>query len=51
VLDLAGIPLVNQDVEDAGEPAPVTAFRQVIAMADAVLVATPRVQHMASQVS
>jgi chromate reductase len=45
MLDLADIPLFNQDVEDAGEPASVAFFKQAIAMADAVLVATPEYNH------
>jgi chromate reductase len=45
VFDLADIPLFNQDVEDAGEPASVAAFKQAIAIADAVLVATPEYNH------
>jgi NAD(P)H-dependent FMN reductase len=42
---LAGIPLYNQDVEDAGEPASVVAFKAAIARADALLVATPEYNH------
>jgi chromate reductase len=45
VFDLADIPLFNQDIEDAGEPAPVTAFKAAIAGADAILVATPEYNH------
>jgi chromate reductase len=44
-LDLAGIPLFNQDVEDAGEPAAVASFKQAITAADALLVATPEYNH------
>ena len=43
--DLSDIPLYNQDVEDAGEPASVVAFKQAIAGADALLVATPEYNH------
>ena len=42
VFDLDDLPLYNQDVEDAGEPASVVAFKQAIAQADALLVATDR---------
>jgi len=45
VFDLAEIPLYNQDVEDAGEPPPVVAFKRAIAEADALLVATPEYNH------
>jgi chromate reductase len=43
--DLEGIPLYNQDVEDAGEPAPVVALKAAMARADALLVATPEYNH------
>lgn len=43
--DLSDIPLYNQDVEDAGEPAAVVAFKAAIADADALLVATPEYNH------
>ena len=42
--DLGAIPLFNEDVE-AGVPEPVLAFRQAIARADAILVATPEYNH------
>jgi chromate reductase len=45
VLDLAAIPLYDQDVEDAGEPPPVLALKRAIAEADALLVATPEYNH------
>jgi chromate reductase, NAD(P)H dehydrogenase (quinone) len=45
VFDLADIPLYNQDIEDAGEPASVVALKQAIAGADALLVATPEYNH------
>ncbi len=45
IFDLAGIPLYNQDVEDAGEPPSVVAFKRAIAEADALLVATPEYNH------
>lgn len=43
--DLSHIPLYNQDVEDAGEPAPVVAFKRAIGAADGLLVATPEYNH------
>ncbi|HLY14649.1 MAG TPA: NAD(P)H-dependent oxidoreductase [Candidatus Limnocylindrales bacterium] len=45
VFDLADIPLYNQDIEEAGEPASVVAFKRAIAAADALLVATPEYNH------
>ena len=45
VYDLVEIPLYNQDVEDAGEPASVVAFKRAIENADALLVATPEYNH------
>jgi chromate reductase len=45
VFELAPIPLYNQDVEDAGEPDAVVAFKRAIADADALLVATPEYNH------
>jgi len=45
IFDLAGIPLYNQDVEDAGEPPSVVALKRAIAEADALLVATPEYNH------
>jgi chromate reductase len=42
--ELEAIPLYSQDVDDAGEPAPVVAFKSAIARADALLVATPGIQ-------
>ena len=43
--ELDAIPLYNRDVEEDGDPAPVTAFKQAIADADAILIATPEYQH------
>jgi chromate reductase len=43
--DLADIPLFNADVEAQGDPAPVEAFKQAIAAADALLIATPEYNH------
>ncbi|MEA2548550.1 MAG: hypothetical protein QOI00_1815 [Chloroflexota bacterium] len=45
VFDLSDLPLYNQDVEDAGEPAAVVAFKQAIERSDAMLVATPEYNH------
>ena len=40
-LDLAMVPLYNQDIEDAGDPPTVIALKDVIRLADALLIATP----------
>ena len=45
IFDLGGLPLYNQDIEDAGEPVSVVAFKGAIARADALLVATPEYNH------
>ena len=45
VFELSEVPLYNQDVEDAGEPAAVVAFKDAIARSDALLVATPEYNH------
>lgn len=45
VFDLAQVPLYNGDVEAAGDPPGVTAFKQAIAGADGVLMATPEYNH------
>src|SRR5438874_6188893 len=45
IFDLAGIPLYNGDVEAAGDPEPVAAFKQAIRAADALLIATPEYNH------
>jgi chromate reductase len=45
LFDLRGIPLYDQDLEDAGEPASVVAFKSALARADALLVATPEYNH------
>lgn len=45
VFDLADVPLYNGDVEAAGAPAAVEAFKRAIAEADAVLIATPEYNH------
>ena len=43
--DIAGIPLYNEDVEQAGTPAAVEAFREAIRAADALLIAVPEYNH------
>jgi len=43
--DLGQVPLYNGDVEAAGDPPGVAAFKQAIAAADAVLIATPEYNH------
>jgi chromate reductase, NAD(P)H dehydrogenase (quinone) len=43
--DLSAIPMYDQDVEDAGEPEAVVAFKRAIMRADALLVATPEYNH------
>jgi chromate reductase len=45
VISLDDIELFNQDVEDAGEPPAIVAFKRAIAQADAMLVATPEYNH------
>lgn len=41
IVDLAPLPLYNRDLEDDGLPAPVAEFRQALAAADGLVVATP----------
>jgi chromate reductase, NAD(P)H dehydrogenase (quinone) len=45
VFDLSDIPVYNQDVEDAGEPLSVVAFKRAIGESHALLVATPEYNH------
>ena len=45
IFDLDGVPLYNQDVEDAGEPQMVVQMKREIAAADALLIATPEYNH------
>ena len=45
IFDLAVVPLYNGDVEAAGDPPGVAAFKQAIAAADGVLMATPEYNH------
>ena len=44
-LDLAALPLFNQDLEQAGLPATVTNLRQRVRDADGLLIATPEYNH------
>ena len=41
LVDLAPLPLYNRDLEDDGIPPPVAEFRQALAAADGLVVATP----------
>jgi chromate reductase len=43
--DLADVPMYNADVEAAGDPEAVVALKEAIAMADALLIATPEYNH------
>jgi chromate reductase, NAD(P)H dehydrogenase (quinone) len=45
IFDLDAIPLYNADVEAAGDPAPVAAFKEAIRRADTLLIATPEYNH------
>jgi chromate reductase len=45
MFDLDDIPLYNQDVQDGGDPRAVVTFKEAIATADALLVATPEYNH------
>lgn len=45
IFDLLPIPLYNADVETAGVPEPVAAFRRAIRQADGVLMVTPEYNH------
>lgn len=45
IFDLRDIPLYNFDVEEAGDPGPVAAFKDAIRSADALLIVTPEYQH------
>lgn len=50
IFDLAPIPLYNGDVEAAGMPEPVHAFREAIRAADALLIACPEYNYSVSGV-
>ena len=43
--DLRELPFYDGDVEAAGDPAPVAAFKEAIRSADALLIATPEYNH------
>jgi chromate reductase, NAD(P)H dehydrogenase (quinone) len=45
IFDLAPIPLYNEDMRAQGDPPPVQEFRDRIAEADALLIATPEYNH------
>jgi chromate reductase len=45
IFDLRAIPLFDEDVESAGTPPAVEAFRDAIRRADALLIATPEYNH------
>ena len=45
LFDLEGIPFFNADVEERGDPDPVTHFKTAIRASDALLIATPEYQH------
>lgn len=45
IADLSDIPMYNGDVEDAGIPASVAAFKEKIKKADGVIIATPEYNH------
>ena len=45
IFDLVDLPLYNGDVEAAGDPAPVSAFKDALRAADAILIATPEYNH------
>ena len=45
IFDLAGVPLYNADLEAEGDPERVTALKDGIRAADAVLIATPEYNH------
>ncbi|QBD81975.1 NAD(P)H-dependent oxidoreductase [Ktedonosporobacter rubrisoli] len=41
IISIADLPMYNQDLEEAGDPAVVQAFKEKLREADAVLIATP----------
>ena len=45
LIDIGDLPHFDADVEAAGDPEPVTEFKQAIRSADALLIATPEYQH------
>jgi len=44
-VSIDGVPLYNQDVEEAGVPGAVEALRQAVAAAEGLLIATPEYNH------
>jgi chromate reductase len=51
IFDLSGVPLYNADLEAEGDPERVTALKDGIRAADAVLIATPEYNHGVAAVS
>lgn len=45
IFDLEGIPLFNADVEEKGDPARVSEFKDAIRSADGILIASPEYNH------
>ena len=45
IFDLEGVPLFNQDLEEAGPPAAVRAFTDAVRAADALVIVTPEYNH------
>lgn len=45
IFDISAVPLYNADVETAGVPEPVAAFKRAIGAADGLLIATPEYNH------
>ena len=45
IVDISGIPLYDADLEAAGLPEPVAAFKRAIAAGDGLLIATPEYNH------
>jgi chromate reductase, NAD(P)H dehydrogenase (quinone) len=45
LFDLSEIPFYNYDVEQQGDPRPVSEFKEAIRRSDALLIATPEYQH------
>jgi chromate reductase len=44
-IEIGGLPFYNADVEAAGDPASVVAFKDVLARADGLIIATPEYNH------
>ncbi|GAB4251186.1 MAG: NAD(P)H-dependent FMN reductase [Thermoleophilia bacterium] len=45
IYDISDIPLYNYDLEIAGDPGPVRAFKEAVDSADGLLIATPEYNH------